>query len=213
MLGKSKRKKSEGYFIVFEGAHGSGKTTQAKMLCNYLSGKGIKAHYTKEPYSSELIPLITKYSGNVDLIKSPVLMYLLAADRFIHVRDLKKWMQEGRVVLSDRYVLSSWVYQQIQGIPLNVIKRTNSFAIKPNLTFYIDMPLEERLLRVRRTHRNRGTFFLKDDELAEEQELYKTLIDDWDESRNGRIAVVNGQEDILKIHNRVLSILPIDLKC
>jgi len=85
---------SLGKFIVFEGCHASGKTTQAKMLCEYLQSKGIKAQYTKEPYCDDLKPLIRRYSDG-DLIDSPILMYLIAADRYLHTKDITSWMQKG----------------------------------------------------------------------------------------------------------------------
>jgi dTMP kinase len=176
------------------------------MLCKYLQDEGIKAHYTKEPYCNDLIPLIGKYSDG-DLINSPVLMYLLAADRFIHVKDIISWIQMGMFVICDRYVLSSLVYQRIQGIPLNIIRRTNSFAINPDLTFYIDVPLEERLIRLRRAHKGIRTFFLRDDNLIKEQKLYRKLINNWDEKRYGKIVVINGQQNITKIHRIIVNLM------
>ena len=210
-ISEYKNNKPKGRFIVFEGAHASGKTTQAKMLCKYLPAKGIKAHYTKEPYCYDLLPSISKYS-NGDLINSPVLMYLLAADRYIHVRDITSWMQKGMFVVCDRYVLSSWVYQQIQGIPLNIIRRTNSFAINPHLTFYIDVPLKERIIRLRRTHKDQQTFFLRSDKIIEEQELYDRLINDWNERRDGQIVIINGQQSIMKIHKSIVNLMLTELK-
>ena len=181
------------------------------MLCKYLQSRGIKAVYTKEPYCKDLVPLIGKYS-NGDLMDSPVLMYLLAADRYIHVKYITSWMQKGMVVICDRYVLSSWVYQQIQGIPLNIIRKTNSFAINPDLTFYIDVPLEERLIRLQRTHKGPRTFFLRDDKLIEEQELYQRLINKWDESHYGKVVVLNGRESIRRIHRIVVNFVLDELK-
>lgn len=176
------------------------------MFCKYLQEEGIKVRYTKEPYYDDLIPLIGKYS-NGDLINSPVLMYLLAADRYIHVKDIVSWMQEGMFVICDRYVLSSWVYQQIQGIPLNIIRRTNSFAINPDLTFYIEIPLEERFIRLRKTHKGIRSFFLRDTNLIEEQELYHRLISNWDEKRYGKIVVINGQQGITEIHRIIVNLV------
>ena len=176
------------------------------MFCKYLQDKGINAHYTKEPYCNDLIPLIGKYSDG-DLINSPVLMYLVAADRYIHVKDIVSWIQTGMFVICDRYVLSSWVYQQIQGIPLNTIRRTNSFAINPDLTVYIDVPLEERLVRVQKTHRGTRNFFLKDDILIKEQEFYRRLINNWNEMRYGKIVVINGHQSITEIHRIIVNLV------
>ena len=181
------------------------------MLCKYLQGEGIEAHYTKEPYCDDLIPLISKYS-NGELINSPVLMYLLAADRYIHVKDIISWMQKGMFVICDRYVLSSWVYQQIQGIPLNIIKRANSFAINPDMMFYIDVPLKERLLRLHRTHKGIRTFFLSDANLIEEQELYHKSVNNWDKKRYGEIVVTDGQQSVTQIHKIIVNVVLSELR-
>jgi len=201
---KQKDARVKGRLVVFEGGHGSGKTTQAKMLVKYLQSNGIRTHYTKEPYGSDLIPLINNYS-NGDLLDSPVLMYLLAASRCIHVKDIKSWIAQGEFVICDRYVLSSFVYQQIQGIPLNVIKRVNSFAIKPHITFYVDVPLKARLERLCRTHKNRENFFLEDDKLTREQNLYNGLTNNWDERRYGRVTVINGEASPTEVHKNIVN--------
>ncbi|MDH5441453.1 MAG: dTMP kinase [Candidatus Bathyarchaeota archaeon] len=203
--------KPKGMFVVFEGPHASGKTKQSKMLNESLRDKGIKSHYTKEPYCDDFVPLI-KMCSKRELINSPVLMYLLAADRYIHVQDIKSWLENGIIVVCDRYVLSSWVYQQIQGIPLSIITRTNYFAINPHLTFYFDVPFAERLARVRRTHTVPPTYFLTEDKLIEEQELYQRLISNWDEGSYGKIAVIDGQQDIMKIHRIIEDLVIGELK-
>lgn len=207
---KRKRTKIKGKFIVFEGGHGSGKTTQAKMLVTYLQDNGMRARYTKEPYGDDMIPLISKYSD--DLLDSPVLMYLLAASRCIHVRDIKCWIDNGEFVVCDRYILSSWIYQQIQGIPLKVIRRVNSFALKPYATFYIDVPLKDRLRRLCKTHRDRKSFFLKNCQLAKEQNLYDDIVHRWNKKRYGRIVTISGEASSAKVHESIVNHLVFEIK-
>lgn len=201
----------KGSLIVFEGGHGSGKTTQAKMLIKYLQRNNIRARYTKEPYGSDLIPLISKYS-NGDILGSPVLMYLLAASRYIHVKDIESWMLNGEFVICDRYVLSSLVYQQIQGISLNIIKRVNFIAIKPHITFYIYVPLKERLKRLSKTHNDRENFFLQEDKLTREQGLYDNLVRHWSERRYGKVAIINGEANPSKVQESVVSYLNTEIE-
>jgi dTMP kinase len=208
---KQKDTNAKGRLLVFEGGHGSGKTMQAKMLVKYLQSNRTRARYTKEPYGKDLISLINKYS-NDDLLDSPVLMYLLAASRYIHVKDIESWIANGEFVVCDRYVLSSFVYQQIQGIPLDAIKKVNSFAIKPHATFYVCVPLEERLKRLCRTHRNRKSFFLENDKLTKEQDLYDNLIHNWDEKLYGRVVVINGEASPIKVHENIVNYLIAEMK-
>jgi len=108
-------------------------------------------------------------------------------------------------------VLSSWVYQQIQGIPLSTIRRTNFFVIKPHLTLYIDIPLRQRIQRMK-THKEPPSFFLKDDKLIREQELYSKLIESWDETRYGKIIVINGRENVMKIHKTIVKVVLNEIK-
>jgi len=207
---KRKRTRIKGKFIVFEGGHGSGKTTQAKMLVKYLQDNGMSARYTKEPYGDDMIPLISKYSD--DLLDSPVLMYLLAASRCTHVRDIKCWIDNGEFVVCDRYILSSWVYQQIQGIPLKVIRRVNSFSLKPYATFYIDVPLKDRVRRLCKTHRDRKSFFLKNGQLAKEQNLYDGIVHRWNNKRYGRIVTISGEASSAKVHESIVNHLVSEIK-
>ena len=198
--------KSKGRLIVFEGPHASGKTTQAKILNSYFKKNEIASFYTKEPYCCDFKELISKYSKG-EYIHSPILMYIIAADRYVHIKNIISWMQNGMFVVCDRYVLSSWVYQQIQEIPLEIIKKTNSFAINPDLTLYLDVSLNERLKRLQRTHTEPRTFFLRNDKLAEEQKLYNQLINDWDEKKYGKIVVIDGQQSIKKIKKIIVNLI------
>jgi dTMP kinase len=209
--GKHKEARDKGRLVVFEGGHGSGKTLQAGMLIKSLQSNEIRARYTKEPYGSDMIPLIQKHA-NGDVLASPVLMYLLAASRYIHVRDIKSWIFEGDFVICDRYVLSSFVYQQIQGMPLNLIKRINSFAITPSITFYVHVSLKERLKRLRKARRNRNNFFLQENRLAEEQELYDGLTNNWNEKHYGKLAIVNGEAEPAEVHEKITKILVAEAK-
>ena len=197
-------------FIVFEGPHASGKTTQVERLYQYFQAKGTRARMTKEPYSKDLAHLINKHSKE-ELVNSPVLMYLLAADRYVHTMDISSWIKKGLCVICDRYVLSSWVYQQIQGFSLNEIRRTNRFVITPRLTFYIKLPFEERIKRVRKTHKNKDDFFLRDDNLRREQELYDALTNSWDERRYGKMVVLNGKQDLMNIHKNIADLVSKEL--
>jgi dTMP kinase len=198
-------------FIVFEGGHGSGKTTQAKLLAKYLKENQMKARYTKEPYGHDFIRLINKYSAG-DIYGSPVLMYLSAASRFIHVKDIKSWLAMGESVICDRYILSSFVYQQIQGISLDAIKKVNSFAIKPRVTFYVNVTLKERLERLHKLQKNKNGFFLKKEKLAEEQNLYGSMVHNWNLDIYGRIVVIDGEANPSKVHQNIVSHLSAEMK-
>ena len=141
-------------------------------------------------------------------MNSPLLTYILAVDRYIHVAKITNWIKKGEIVISDRYVPSSWVYQQIQEISLNLIQETNYFIIKPLLTIYLDVPLKERVIRINKSHGNLQSIFLQYNSLLKEQELYKKSIENWDEKRYGKISIIDGLQSITEIHEKIRNIMP-----
>ena len=211
-MSKSRRehKTGNGRFIVIEGPHTSGKTTQVGTLYQHFQAEGTRARTTKEPYSKSLISLMSEYSKG-KLFESPILMYLLAADRYIHTIDIDSWIKNGVFVVCDRYVLSSWVYQQIQGMSLDEIKSVNRFCLKPGLTIYMRLPLEERLRRLQETHKLSGDAFLRNDSLIQEQQFYDNLTNSWDESHYGRMVTMDGTRGIAEIQKDIIALITNEL--
>lgn len=196
----------EGRFIVFEGGHGSGKTTQSEILVDFLRAKLIKVRYTKEPYGLDFIPMIEKYA-NSRKIDSPVLLYLLAASRFCHIQDIQEWLKENEFVICDRYIISSLVYQQIQGFGLDLIEKVNYFAIKPDVTFFMKTSLEKRLSRLHDLERKRDNLFFKKANLTKEQELYEAIVKRWNKEKFGNLIVLDGEAEATALNAEIASYL------
>ena len=103
----------KGLFITFEGGDGCGKTTQIKLLDEYLRSKGYKTLLTREPGSKglgiKLREILLNYDGDV----SPTCeSFLFLADRAQHVDCIiKPALEEGVIVLCDRHTDSSVAYQ------------------------------------------------------------------------------------------------------
>jgi len=195
-------------FILFEGAHGSGKTTQAKLLKEYLEKYGITINLTKEPYLDELKELIDKYSFIDNEISSYLLLYLHSADRLAHIEYIKKNLDNGNIIISDRYLLSSCVYQQIQGIPLELIEKINFCCIEPDITFVLDVPLLDRKKRLINNNRLRKTLFFKEDALDIEGNLYTKIFNRYSNKWN-KIYLIDGSEKIETIHKKIIELLEI----
>lgn len=193
-------------FILFEGAHGSGKTTQAKLLKEYLEKNGMPANLTKEPYLDELKELINKYSFIDNEISSYLLLYLHSADRLVHNEYIKKNLNNGNTIISDRYLLSSCVYQQIQGMPLELIEKINFFCIEPDVTFILDVPLLERKKRLRKNNRLRKNLFFEEDALEVEGVLYEKIFNRYS-NKWDKIYLIDGNEKIEIIHGKIRAIL------
>ena len=138
----------KGLFIVFEGIDGAGTTTQAKKLVNWLKSIGREAIYTCEPtgyLTGQIIRLVLK--GAIKCSQR-VLALLFAADRVYHLeRKIKPAIEKGIIVVSDRYVLSSLAYQGVD-LEENWLREINKFAVKPDLTFYLDIEVEEAIKRM-----------------------------------------------------------------
>lgn len=146
-----------GLFIVFEGIDGSGKGTQARMCSKYLfttaedKHKKISIILTREPYNSP-------YGSEIRMVlqteqdpyaKSEKLAKLFVKDRAYHLDMMILPMRnQGNVVISDRYMMSTLAYQQTQGIPFeNLLKMHEGFPF-PDFTFLIDIPEEVAIQRI-----------------------------------------------------------------
>jgi dTMP kinase len=199
--------KQKGLFVVIEGPHGAGKTTSAKELIHLLLDKSLNARYTKEPFSpklkEEIAALASKNSSN------PVaLACLIAADRYIHAKQIDAWLSKGSIVVCDRYKLSSLVYQQIDGIGVSFIEKLNSFAREPDLTFLLTAPLAVRRERFKeRIRKDTQHVFFLEKAFKAEQKIYDTI----SKTRQRNIEVIDGTEPIQtvvrKMANRIEDVL------
>lgn len=143
-----------GRFIVVEGIDGSGSTTQAKYLCEYLKSSGRECYLTAEPSAGPIGEVIRKFLRKNEE-KSQLLFHTLAlsfsADRLYHYEhEILPRLEKNIDVISDRYVLSSLVYQGLD-LPQGWVKEINRYAPNPNLTVLIDTP--EEIASVRRLKR------------------------------------------------------------
>ena len=130
----------KGAFICIEGLDGCGKTTQAKLLAKKLR-KSHSAVYTAEPSRGKIGTYIRKsYLYGEKRLSSVLEALLFAADRVEHVEtEVLPALNEGRLVISDRYVYSSLAYQGAAGLSLDWIEKVNEHALQPDLAVFIDV--------------------------------------------------------------------------
>lgn len=136
-------------FIVFDGIDGVGTTTHSRLLAGFLSLKGLKIHLTQEPSNSEIGKLLRNFLKD-DKIPPSTDALLFAADRDLHYRnEIKMKLEEGYIVISDRYIESSIIYQSCQSekITIEWVKSLNKFAGKPDLTIILDIDPKTSLAR------------------------------------------------------------------
>lgn len=133
--------KQKPIFIVLDGIDGCGSTTHSKMLKGYLESEGLKVCLTKEPTDSEIGKLLRVYLKNKEIPPTTDAL-LFAADRDLHYHsEIKKKLDEGCIVISDRYIESSIIYQSVSStdISVNWVKLINKFAGKPDITIILDI--------------------------------------------------------------------------
>ena len=146
--------REKGLFITLEGVDGCGKTTQLKLLSARLTQFGYPVHLTREPGGCQIAEsirqiVLSKEDGGM-CPETEALLF--AAARAQHVKQvILPKVQEGVVVLCDRFVDSSLVYQGMgRELPLAWVKEINRTALEsgaPDMTLYLRLPREEALRR------------------------------------------------------------------
>lgn len=143
-----------GKFITYEGCDGCGKSTQLRMLNEYLTKNGIPHIFTREPGGgkiSEAIREILLNGKNAEMTdECEALLY--AAARAQHLSDrVEPALSEGKLVICDRYVDSSFAYQAYaRGLGEEFVGKINAFALekyRPNITIFIDLTPEAAFRR------------------------------------------------------------------
>lgn len=144
-----KERTRRGKLIVFEGTDGTGKSTQLKLLHSLLEKRGFPVVATREPtdgtYGQEIRNLYVnrhRYSREEEL-------ELFLADRREHVQDfLQPNLDEGKIILCDRYYFSTAAYQGALGLDPETILQQNDFAPEPDLVLLFHAPLPVSIDRI-----------------------------------------------------------------
>ncbi|WP_428910307.1 dTMP kinase [Niallia sp. Krafla_26] len=145
-----------GYFITLEGVEGSGKSTLIQHLKDFIERKGIEVIVTREPGGidiSEQIRSVILDTRNTKMDGRTEALLYAAARRQHLVERIIPLLQEGKVVLCDRFIDSSLAYQgYARGLGIDEVLTINEFAIgnfMPDLTLYMDLDPQIGLNRIR----------------------------------------------------------------
>ena len=200
----------KGMFISVEGSDGSGKTTQIKLLKEYLENRGYKIITTREPGGtsiSEKIREVILDNGNREMdSKTEALLY--AASRAQHVAQIiKPALEQGKIVICDRFVDSSLIYQGIgRNLGIETIYELNKFAmgdIIPHVTLLFEIDIDTSQKR----KENRGNLDRLDSEKDsfhhKVYEGYKKLKELYPE----RIRTVDANGSIDDVHKNIIDIV------
>ena len=145
-----------GTFITFEGIDGSGKSTQLRLLGNFLRANGCDPLLTREPGGTALgVRLRAALLDAMEEVDPLTELLVFAADRAQHVRRvLRPALKAGKVVISDRYADATVAYQGAgRGFPPELISQIVQLAtegLKPDLTLLFDLSIAESTSRTAR---------------------------------------------------------------
>jgi dTMP kinase len=183
-------------FIVFEGIDGSGKTTQARMLANHLTSKGVQVILTAEPSEGPVGSYIRSLTNRA---RPEEEARLFTEDRRDHLeRTIIPALTKGFIVICDRYVYSSVAYQGSRGIsPKSILADNRRFALPADVTFLIEIDVDLAMKRIGSGRSNTYTPLEIRSDLEKVDSIYKTLVDPC----IIRISGANSQDEV---HSQIL---------
>ena len=151
----------KGTFITFEGCEGAGKSTQIRLLSQYLAELGKECVVTREPGGSAISEAIRAVilDGKNTAMTDECEALLYAAARAQHLSDtVLPALEAGKTVLCDRYIFSSFAYQGYgRGLDMGFLRAVNSFALQghmPDITLFLDIPPRSAFERKHGADRN-----------------------------------------------------------
>ena len=193
-------------FITFEGIEGCGKTTQAKLLYQWLIDRGKETILTREPggtpSAEELREFILREREENFPPFSELCLYIAA--RGFHVENLiRPALKEGSFVICDRFSDSTLAYQGFgRGIDVDLIEKMNGEAtggLKPNLTFLIDLPVEVAFERLKGKKKDR----LEMESLEFHRKVREGFLKIAEKEKD-RVVVIDGRKSVDEIFNEVV---------
>ena len=199
-----------GKFIVFEGIDGSGKSTISKMVHQYLIDRTPHSQWTCEPTKNPTGKLLRDVLTHKISTNEQTIAALFLADRLDHILHpdygMKQYLERGAHVVSDRYYLSSYAYH-VPHVSLDWVMGANAICaehLTPDITFYIDIPVE---LSLQRIANNRNTFdlFETEERINQVKENYEAAIQRLEKTE--RIVTINGNQEMQKVYKDILEIL------
>ena len=199
----------KGLFLVIEGPDGSGKSTMAKKIGEYFSAKGRQIEFTREPGGtniSEKIRELILDKNNIEMdYRTEALLYAAARAQLVS-QNIMPWLNAGKIVISERYVYSSLVYQGIgRKLGIDEIKKINDFGtagLEPDMVLFFDIDPKKALERKLNID---GGDRLENENLSFHEAVYKgykTIANNY-----SNIITINAERTIEEIFDEVKNII------
>ena len=201
-------KSLQGLLITFEGGEGTGKSTQSKLLYDYLKSKTTDVILTREPggckESENIRNLLVK--GNINKWDPITESLLHNAARREHIKNIiKPALLKNKIVICDRYIDSTMAYQGIgQGVNLNflnILSKEITENIVANITFIFDIDPDISLKRAKKRDKNTNNRYENFDLSFHKniRNYFKSLI-----NTNKRYILIDASNSIEEIHLKIL---------
>ncbi|MFC0808326.1 dTMP kinase [Ensifer sp. P24N7] len=175
---------TKGLFITFEGGEGAGKSTQMRLLAQALSARGYRVLTTREPGGSAGAEAVRHVllSGAAESFGVRMEAILFAAARSDHVEEvIRPALQQGTIVLCDRFMDSSRVYQGVTGnlepAFVETMERVAVNGVIPDCTIIFDLPASVGLERARRRAANDSPDRFEKEQLATHEKRREAFLD------------------------------------
>lgn len=200
-------------FITFEGIEGSGKSTQIKLVAEYLTRKNVSLIVTQEPSGTDIGRKIGSilFNRENNNMCAETEMFLFCAARAQHVREvIMPALKQNKVVLCDRFSDATYAYQGAgRGLDSKVIKLINDYSsmlLKPDLTLLFDLPVEIGLQRANKRNDNLKEAASIDRFEKENMEFHKRIRESYLsllKNEPGRFRLIDANRDIETIQKEV----------
>lgn len=193
-----------GVLIVFEGTDGTGKSTQLSLLANYLQSRNYPVVATREPTEGSYGQQIRQLYLQRDSCTPRQELELFLADRKEHVDNvINPSLAAGKIVLCDRYYLSTVAYQGAIGFDVDELVALNNFAPDPDIALLFHAPLDTSRKRITSGRGEVLNDFEQTENLQKVAHIFDSLSLPF-------IQKINAQGSIDDVHYKVLShVLPI----
>lgn len=189
--------KRKAKYIVLEGMDGSGKTTQAKLLADFLSSQGFRVYSFSEPTQSVIGRLINHMLVRKRGYSPETIALAFAADRMLFKDEvLKKALENYDFVIGDRSYHSSLVYQPLMGLDYHWIKELNRFVIRPDLTFILDISMDAYM-------RRKGNTEIIFENVEFQKKVRERYLELPEMLPNEDFVIVDGNKSIEEIHEEI----------
>jgi len=201
----------KGIFVTFEGIEGSGKSTQVRMLVEYLKEHKLDYITTREPGGTpiaESIRTLLLDPGNAEMLPATELL-LYCASRAQHTGELiLPALASGKIVICDRYYDSTYAYQgaarRLDEQMIETLTKMATFDTQPDLTVLLDVPVQAGLLRIK----DRTLDRLEQEDISFHERVRQHYLS-IAKKYSSRFLVLNGLDDPDQIHRQIIQSLTV----